>query len=40
LADEYRVRVKMNCGPFAIDEKFESLISPKKAIEMQMGRMQ
>jgi hypothetical protein len=40
LADEYRVRVKMDGGPFAIDEKFESVISPKKAIELQSGRMQ
>jgi hypothetical protein len=30
LADEYRARVKMNAGPFAIDEKYESVIRPKQ----------
>jgi hypothetical protein len=29
LANEYHVRVKMKAGPFAIDEKYDSVIRPK-----------
>jgi hypothetical protein len=29
LADEYHVRVKMNAGPFEIDENHASVLRPK-----------
>jgi hypothetical protein len=29
VADEYHVNVKMDAGPFAIDEKNDSVIHPK-----------
>jgi hypothetical protein len=39
LADEYHVHVKMSAGPFAIDEKNDSVIRPKKSAEAQFGTM-
>jgi hypothetical protein len=30
LADEYHVRIKMQAGPFEIDQNYDNVIHPKK----------